>query len=141
MYFRLKYLLKTHLLLTSIDLFEFCRSYKRFSSGISLAILKSGSHLPKKFPSMKSIRKWWEVLFISPLKLFSFSRFLNFCLDFLLILKKQLDQKDKFSLTIYVVTIHILPNVSQSKCSQTMKVGKLIQYLKKNIFLQKLCKK
>ena len=138
MYFRLKYLWKTHLLLNSIDLFEFCRSYKRFSSGISLAILKSGSHLPKKFvlfPSMKSLWKWWEMLFISPLKLFSFSRFLNFCLKFLIILKKQVDQKDKFSLTIYVVTIHILPNVSQSKCSQTMKVGKLIQYLKKNTFL------
>ena len=35
--------------------------------------------------------------------------------------------------------IHILPNISQSKGNQTMKFGQLIEYIKRNIFLQKLC--
>ena len=33
--------------------------------------------------------------------------------------------------------IHILPNISQSKGIQTMKFGQLIEYNKRNIFLQK----
>ena len=39
------------------------------------------------------------------------------------------------------IAIHILPNISQSKDNQTMKFGQLIEYNKKNIFLQKLCGK
>ena len=39
------------------------------------------------------------------------------------------------------VAIHILPNISQNKSSQAMKFGKLIEHNKRNIFLQKLCKK
>ena len=35
--------------------------------------------------------------------------------------------------------IHILPNISQSKGNQTMKFGQLIEYNKRNIFLQKSC--
>ena len=38
------------------------------------------------------------------LKLFSFSRYLNFCLDFLGMQKKRLDQKDKVDFEIYDVT-------------------------------------
>ena len=37
------------------------------------------------------------------------------------------------------IAIHILPNISQSKDNQTMKFGQLMEYNKKNIFLQKLC--
>ena len=37
--------------------------------------------------------------------------------------------------------IHILPNISQSKGNQTMKFGELIEHNKRNIFLQKLCRK
>ena len=37
------------------------------------------------------------------------------------------------------MAIHILPNISQSKGNQTVKFGKLIEYNKRNIFLQKLC--
>ena len=36
---------------------------------------------------------------------------------------------------------HILPNISQNKGNQTMKFGQLIEYIKSNIFLQKLCGK
>ena len=35
------------------------------------------------------------------------------------------------------IVIHILPNISRSKGSQTMKFGQLIEYKMKNIFLEK----
>ena len=37
------------------------------------------------------------------------------------------------------ITIHILPNISQSKDNQTVKLGQLIEFIERNIFLQKLC--
>ena len=37
--------------------------------------------------------------------------------------------------------VDILPNISLSKGNQAMKFGQLIEYNKKNIFLQKLCGK
>ena len=39
------------------------------------------------------------------------------------------------------ITIHILHNISQSKDNQTMKLGQLTKYIKKNVFLKKLCRK
>ena len=39
------------------------------------------------------------------------------------------------------IVIRILTNISQSKGKQTMKFGQLIEYNKRNIFLQKLCGK
>ena len=39
------------------------------------------------------------------------------------------------------IAIHILSNISQSKGNQTMKFGQLIDYNKRNTFLQKLCEK
>ena len=42
---------------------------------------------------------------------------------------------------LQTVAIHILSNISQGKDSQTMKFGQLIEYNKRNIFLQKLCGK
>ena len=42
---------------------------------------------------------------------------------------------------LQTMTIHIFPNISQSKSNQTMKFGQLLQYNKRNIFLQKLCGK
>ena len=40
---------------------------------------------------------------------------------------------------LQTIAIHIFPNISQSKDNQTMKFGQLIEYKKKNNFLQKLC--
>ena len=40
---------------------------------------------------------------------------------------------------LQTIAIHILPNISQSKGDQTMKFGPLIEYNKRNIFLQTLC--
>ena len=42
---------------------------------------------------------------------------------------------------LQTITIQILPNISQSKEDQTMKFGQLLEYNKRNIFLQKLCRK
>ena len=39
------------------------------------------------------------------------------------------------------IAIHIRPYISQSKGNQTMKFGQLIEYSKRNINLQKLCRK
>ena len=39
------------------------------------------------------------------------------------------------------LTIHILPYISESKGNQTMTFGQLIEYNKRNIFLQKSCRK
>ena len=37
--------------------------------------------------------------------------------------------------------VHTLFNISQSRGNQTMKFGQLIEHNKRNIFLQKLCRK
>ena len=42
---------------------------------------------------------------------------------------------------LQTTAIHLLPNISQSKSNQTMKFGQLIEYIKKNNFMQKLCRK
>ena len=42
---------------------------------------------------------------------------------------------------LQAIAIHILPNISQSKGNQTIEFGQLIEYNKRNIFLQKLCRK
>ena len=39
------------------------------------------------------------------------------------------------------IAVHIVVTISQSKGNQTMKLGKLIEYNKKNIFRQILCTK
>ena len=42
---------------------------------------------------------------------------------------------------LQTIAIYILSNISQSKGNQATKFGQLIEYNKRNIFLQKLCKK
>ena len=42
---------------------------------------------------------------------------------------------------LQTIVTHILPNISQSKGIQPMKLGQLIEYNKRNIFLQKSCGK
>ena len=39
------------------------------------------------------------------------------------------------------IAIHILPNISGSKSNQKMKLGQLIDYNKRNVFLQNVCRK
>ena len=57
---------------------------------------KSDCHPPKKiilFALMKAIGKWWNMLFTSSWKLFLFWSYLNFCPDFLAMLKNDLIRK------------------------------------------------
>ena len=42
---------------------------------------------------------------------------------------------------LQTIAIHTLPNISQIKGNQKMKFGQLIEYKKRNIYLQKLCGK
>ena len=76
--------------------------------------------------------------------LFSFSRYLNFCLHFLVIYQNGLIKKirliSKFltsQLDKQTIVIHILPNISKSKGNQTIKFGQLIECNTRNIFLEK----
>ena len=39
------------------------------------------------------------------------------------------------------IAIHILPNISRNKGSQTLKFGQLIECNMRNIFLEKICTK
>ena len=112
--------------------------------------LMSDSHLPKKvcfICFIDSPLKIMENAFYFILKkLYLLSRYLNLCHDFFVMLKKWLDQKGKVNFKIHdvtiwlTITIHILPNISRSKDNQTMKIGQLTEYIKKTIFLQKLCR-
>ena len=76
------------------------------------------------------------------------SRYLSLCHNFWSCRKNGLIRKisltSKFMTSrpgLQTIAIHILPNISQSKGNQTMKFGQLIEYNKRNIFLQKLCGK
>ena len=42
---------------------------------------------------------------------------------------------------LQTIVIHMLTNISQSKGNQNVRFGQLIEYNKRNIFLQKLCRK
>ena len=43
--------------------------------------------------------------------------------------------------SLQTIAIQKFPSTSQSKGNQTVKFGQLIQYNKRNTFLQKLCRK
>ena len=60
----------------------------------------------------------------------------KFCLDFLIMQKKRLDQKEKLTFKIQTVTINILSNISQIKDKQTMKLGQLIENNNRNIYFK-----
>ena len=84
------------------------------------------------------------MVFISRQKLFSFSRYFSFCLDFLVVKQNGLMRKDKVNFKFYDATawltnivIQILLNISRSKGNQTMKFGQLTECNMRNIFLEK----
>ena len=124
---------------------------------------KSGSHLPKKVNCFlcfnKSSFKMMNNFFISSF-IFSFSRYLKF---FKKLLNKFLSRffscrrKDligkirsisKFTTSQpvnkqlqYLTKLPKLPNISRTKDNQAIKFRQLIEYYKRNIFLQKSCRK
>ena len=78
------------------------------------------------------------MLFISPQKLFSFSRYLNFCLTFWSC-SKTASEKDEFNFKFYDVTSWLANNILRRTGNQTMKFGQLKEYNMRNIFLEKSC--
>ena len=58
---------------------------------------------------------------------------------------KWLDKKEQVNFRIYdattwlTIAIQVLPNISRSKCNQTVKFGQLIECNIRNIFLEKSC--
>ena len=122
------------------------------------------------FVSVQSLHNWWILslkigLWPSKIKLCYLSDWKPFKNDekcFLFHLKSSFRSKDKrlfghvgktawlerltskfmtSQAGLQTIAIHILPNISQSKGNQTMKVCQLIDYNKRNNFLQKLCGK
>ena len=90
---------------------------------ISLA-LKTNSQLPKKFISFNE----------SPLNMMKNA--------FSFILKTLFDLNAfKFLSNWLTITIYVLPNISRNKGNQAIKFGQIIKYSKRNIFLQKSCRK
>ena len=93
------------------------------------------------------------MLFLSSQKLFSFFRCLNFCPHLFSHVGKRLDKKVSCQFIMsqsklmtshtgkQTIAINILPDISKSKGNQTMKLGKLVEYSVKNIFLQTSCRK
>ena len=82
------------------------------------------------------------MLFISSRTLFSFSKYLNFCFNFLVMQKNSLIRKIRliskiFNITLETIAIHILTNISRSKGNQTIKCDQLIEHNMRNIFLEK----
>ena len=53
------------------------------ASYIKSSYLKAHFYVSDNFWQLKALWKWWKKLFISIEKLFLFSRYLNFCFDFL----------------------------------------------------------
>ena len=83
------------------------------------------------------------MIFTSSYKLFWFSRYLIFVLTFLVIQKKQLDQKDRVNFKFHdittwlkTITIYILSNISRIKGNQIMKIGQLIDIPRKTFFFK-----
>ena len=67
------------------------------------------------------------MVFISPEKLFLFSKYSKFLLDFLVMYKNGLIKKIRLiSYFMTPIVIHILPNISRSKGKQTMKLKLII---------------
>ena len=83
------------------------------------------------------------MLFISPSKLFTFSRYLSFCFDFLVIYKNSLIRKVRLISKFIKQTtaIHILSNISRNKGVQKSKFGPLIEHNMRNIFVKKIIHK
>ena len=86
--------------------------------------------------------------FISPQKLFPFSRYLNFCLDLLVMYQSDLIKKIRLILNFLTsrpgsqaIVMHIFPNISRSEDNETIKFGQLMECNMRNIFLEKSCTK
>ena len=122
----------------------------KYSSRILLisktSVLKLDSHLPKNvflFAPMTFFNAFYFILKgLFVLKIFKFLSWLLVVCKNNLIRKIRLILKFMTSQPGYqIIAIHILPNISRIKSNQTMKFGQLKEYNKRNILLQKACRK
>ena len=81
------------------------------------------------------------MLFISPQKLFPFSWYLSFCVDFLVMYQNDLIKKIRLISNFMVsqpgkqtIVKHILTNISRSKGNQTMKFLSVNRMQHKKLF-------
>ena len=78
---------------------------------------------------------------LSVLEIFTFLSWI-FCYE-----EKRLDKKAMVNFKVYDVTelitnnYKLLPNIFRSKSNKSMKLGQLIKYSLRNIFLEKSCRK
>ena len=89
-----------------------------------------------------------DAFYFTSKALFSFWRYLSFCLDFLVMYQNGFVKKISLISNFMMpqpgqqtIVIHILPNISKSKGNQTMKLCQLIECNMRNIFLEKSYKK
>ena len=108
-----------------------------------LGFLKGALSGLREFLTIESPLKLMENAFISPQKLFPFSRYLDFCLDFSVMQQNNLIRKIRLISNSMAsqpgkqtIVIHILPNISKSRGTQTMKFGQLIEYNMRQSFLE-----
>ena len=113
----------------------------------TLAYLKAHSQVWDNFANWKPFKND-EKCFYFTLRAFLFSKYLSFCLDFLVMKKNSLIRKIKLISKFMTsqsgkqtIAIHILPNTSRSKGSHTMEFGQFIEYNIGNIFLEKILHK
>ena len=111
--------------------------------------LKSDSHLPSKnlchFLDWKPFKNDGKCFLFHLKSSFCSQDIKVFVMTFWSCRKNSLIRKMRLTLKfmtlqpgLQTIAIHIIPSASQSKYSQTMKFGQLIDYNKRNIFLQKL---
>ena len=115
------------------------------SVNIFLQDIKGALSVLKQFLIIENHLKMMEkMLLISPQKLFSFSRYLSFRREFLVMQQNGLDRKIRLisgfmtsQLGYQTIAIHIFPNISSSKDNKTMTFSQLIEYNMRNIFIEK----
>ena len=100
--------------------------------------IKGALSSQRQFLAIESHLKMIKSLFVSPLKLFLLSGYLNCSLDVLVMQENGLIRKIKLISRPGKQTnaIHILANIARSKDNPEMKFGQLIEYNMRNIFLE-----
>ena len=91
-----------------------------------------------------NLKPFWKMLFISPRKLFSFSRYFNFLSWLFGHVAKQFDQKHKVNFKFWDITVWLRNNCNthitqyrEKQSKRTIKFGQLTEYNMINIFLEK----
>ena len=126
--------------------FKYLENEKSFSKRVRLSPSKIFFLICFNFNDSPSKMK--KKLFISSSKLFSFSRYFIFVLTLWSCRKNSVIRKISLSSRFIApqpgyqtITIHILSNIDELKTNQAMKFDQFIEYKRRNIFIQKSCRK